>query len=133
MAPDSIGPPDNNRSDVDGCLEVCGELVVAGWDASELFDPVEESLNEVPLPINPAREHEGALAVGLRRNVGPGLSLGGLGPDGIAVITLVGQQDVSLAELVRQRAASVQSAICPPVIRGVTGDLRRRRARGFCS
>ena len=78
-------------------------LVVAGCDASELFDPVEEPLHEVALPIDPARENERALSVGLRRYVGPSPSLGGLGPDGIAVVALIGQQDISLTEFVRQR------------------------------
>lgn len=55
------------------------------------------------MPIDPARKHEGALTITLRRDVGPGLSLGGLSPNGIRVTTLVGQQDVPLAKLIRQR------------------------------
>lgn len=78
-------------------------LIVSGCDASKLFDLVEEELHEVPLPIDLARENEMTLPVGLRRDVGSGHSLGGLGPDGITVVALVRHQDVSLAELVRQR------------------------------
>ena len=63
----------------------------------------EKIFHEIPLPIDPAREYEGALAVCFRRDVGPGLSLGRLGPDGITVITLVGKQDVAFAEVFRQR------------------------------
>lgn len=55
------------------------------------------------MSIDPAGEHEGAFPVCLRRNIGPGLSLGGLSPDGIAVISLVGQQDISFTQFVRQR------------------------------
>lgn len=39
----------------------------------------------------------------LRRNIGPGLSRGSPGPDSIAVISLVGQQDVSFTQFVCQR------------------------------
>lgn len=77
-------------------------LIVSGCDASKLFDLVEEELHEVPLPIDLARANEMTLPVGLRRDVGSGLSLGGLGPDGITVVALVRHQDVSLAELARQ-------------------------------
>ncbi|KEY04831.1 hypothetical protein IL59_0207715 [Brucella suis bv. 4 str. 40] len=55
------------------------------------------------MPIDPARKHERALAIALRWDVGPGLSLGGLSPNGIRVIPLVGQQDVPLTKLIRQR------------------------------
>ena len=55
------------------------------------------------MSIDPAREHERALAVCLRRNIGPGLSLGGLGSDGVSVIALVGKQDISFTQFVRQR------------------------------
>ncbi len=83
-----------------------GTLAISGCDVSGLLDPVQQSLKEVPLPIDPAGEHEGAFTVCLRRDVGPDLSLGRLGPNGIADVPLVGPQDVSVAELVRQRAAS---------------------------
>src|SRR5690606_14638963 len=54
------------------------------------------------LPIDPAGESEATLAVGLRRNVGPGLPLGSLGANGVAVVALVGQQDVAFAKAVDQ-------------------------------
>lgn len=77
-------------------------FVVSGGDAPELLDLVEEPFDEVPLPVNPGREDEAALAIGLGRNVGPSLPLGGFGPDGIAVIALVGQQNGPLTEVLRQ-------------------------------
>ncbi|AHZ82768.1 hypothetical protein ASZ97_05800 [Brucella melitensis] len=86
-----------------GCEVVFRALIISGCDASELLDPVEEALHEIALPIDPARKHERALAIALRRDVGPGLSRGGLSPNGIRVIPLVGQQDVSLTKLIRQR------------------------------
>ncbi len=92
-------------------------LVVASCDASELFDPVEEPFHEVALPIDPAREDEGCLAVGFWRDVGPGLSLGRLCPDSVAVVALVRQQDVALAE-----------AVCQRVGLGAVGDLARGQA-----
>lgn len=55
------------------------------------------------MPVNPAREREGALAGRLRRDVGPGLALGRLGSDGVGVIALICKQDITFAEVVRQR------------------------------
>ena len=55
------------------------------------------------MPVNPAREREGSLAGCLRRDVGPGLALGRLGSDCVGVITLVGKQDITFAEVVCQR------------------------------
>ena len=96
MTPDSCG------DELYGGEVVFGALVISGCDSSELFDLVEESFNEVPLPIDPARKHERALAVCLRRDVGPGLSLGRLGADCVGVITLIGKQDITFAEVVCQ-------------------------------
>ena len=94
-------------------------LVVSGCYAPKLFDPVEEPFHEVPLAIDPGRKYERVLAVCLRRDVGPGFSLSGLGPNGIAVITLVGQQDISLAQFVCQRVGL-----------GAVGDLSTGQAKG---
>lgn len=98
---------------------VFGALVVSSCDATELFDPIEETLYEVALPVNPLREDEGALAVCLRRDVGPSLSFSSLGPNGVGIIALVGQQDISLVELVRQRVSL-----------GAVGDLAAGQTEG---
>jgi len=96
MAPDSCG------DEFDGGEEIGGVFVVAGGDATELFDSVEEALDRVALAVNPARKGKALLAVRLRRNVRPGFPLRRLGTDGIAVVALVGEQDVALAEGVGQ-------------------------------
>lgn len=54
------------------------------------------------MPVNPAREREGALAGRLRRDVGPGLALGRLGSDGVGVIALICKQDITFAKVTRQ-------------------------------
>lgn len=105
-------------------------FIVSGCDASELFDLIEEALHEVPLPIDSARENEGPF----RSSAGCWLrpSLGGLGPGGITVVALVSQQDISLAELVRQCVGL--SAVGDLTAGQTQADGRsRRRARGFCS
>lgn len=83
-------------------------LVVSGCDTSELFDPVEEAFHEVPLPIDPARGGKASLAIGLWRDVGPSLSGRCLGANGIAVISLVGQQDVSLAQNIKNENSPLE-------------------------
>lgn len=92
-------------------------LVVARCDASEVFDPVEEPLHEVSLPVDPAGEREASLSACLRRDIGPSPSRGRLRPDGIAVIALVGQQDVAFAEVFRKRISL-----------GAVGDLTAGQA-----
>ena len=46
--------PDQGRNEFDGGEEIERAFVVAGGDAAVLFDPVEEALDEVALPIHPS-------------------------------------------------------------------------------
>lgn len=57
-----------------------------------MFDPVEETLNQVAWAIDPAREREALLAIRVCRDVGPGFFRGGDSADGIAVIAFVAEQ-----------------------------------------
>jgi hypothetical protein len=57
-----------------------------------VLDAVEEALNEVALPVEPAREGKALLAVGARRDVGPGILAGSGFSDGVAVVALIGKQ-----------------------------------------
>lgn len=84
-----------------------------------MFDPVEEPFDEIALPIEPGGKGETALAIGLRRDVGPGFPFDRLGADGVAVIAPVGQQDVAFAEVLDQRFGL-----------GAVGDLARGQAEG---
>lgn len=77
-------------------------LVVAGGNASEVFDPIEEPFHEISLPVDPGGEGEACLAIGLGRDIGPSSTRGRLCPDGIAVISFVGQQNVTFAEVVNE-------------------------------
>src|SRR5690606_13320732 len=99
LAPHSCG------DELYGSEVVFGALVIPGCDASKLLDPIEEPFHEIALPIDPAREHEGTLAITFRWDVGPGFSLGGLGPNGVRVIALAGQEDAPFAKLIRQRVS----------------------------
>lgn len=85
-----------------------------------MFDAVEETLDEVALAIEPRREGERALAVCLGWDVSPGLSLPCLGADGVAVVALVGQKNVALAE-------SVDQGFGLPAV----GNLPSRQAQGY--
>jgi hypothetical protein len=60
--------PQADTDELDGGEIVGIILVVSGGDASELFDPVEEALDEIALAVEPGRKCEALLAVG---NVGP--------------------------------------------------------------
>jgi hypothetical protein len=87
--------PKARRDEFDGGEEVGRILVVAGGDAPELFDLVEEPFDEVALPVQPAGKDEPSLSVAARRNVGKHLLLGRTRPDGGCVVALVGEQDAA--------------------------------------
>jgi hypothetical protein len=55
--------PQSNGSEGDGGEEVSCELVVAGGDASEVFDLVEEALDEVARLVEIGAEADRVLAV----------------------------------------------------------------------
>jgi hypothetical protein len=86
--------PKARRDEFDGGEEVGGILVVAGGDATELFDLVEEPFDEVALPVQPAGKDEPSLPA--RRNVGKHPLFGRLRPDGCSVVALVGEQDAAV-------------------------------------
>lgn len=71
------------------------------------------------MPVNPPREGKGALAVGFWWYVVPSLSLCGFGADGVAVVALIGQQDVTFT-----KAADQQFGL------GAIGDLVAGQAEG---
>lgn len=103
MAVDSLrGAPDTSADEFDGGEIVLGALVVASCDASEVFDAVEEAFDEIALPIEPARECKALLAVGARRDVGPGILAGSGFSDGVAVVALIGKQRGTLGHRIKQ-------------------------------
>lgn len=54
-------------------------------------------VNQVPLAVNPGGKCKAAFAIGFGWDVGPGLVLIGLFPDGVAIVVFVGQQGDALA------------------------------------
>ena len=81
---------------------VFGALVVARGDAPEVLDAVEEAFDEIALPIEPARECRALIAVGPRRDVGPRILAGSDFSDGVAVVTLIGQQRGAFGHGIKQ-------------------------------
>jgi len=77
-------------------IEAVGEFVVAGREATKLFEPIEESLHQVtrfvPLPIELAR----GASVAPRRDDGLSPRLGDHCDEHVAVVSLVGDNCISL-------------------------------------
>lgn len=67
-----------------------------------MLDAVEEALDQVALAVEPAREGKALLAVGSRRDVGPGLLVGGGFADSVAVVALVRQQSGTFGHDIEQ-------------------------------
>lgn len=67
-----------------------------------MLDAVEEALDKVPLPVEPAGERKALLAVGARRDVGPGILAGGGFANGVAVVAFVGEQRRALRQSFQQ-------------------------------
>lgn len=55
------------RLDDETTVAVNRALVIARCETSELFDAIEESLHQIPLPVDPRRKGEGSPSAGLRR------------------------------------------------------------------
>ena len=74
-------------------------LVVAGRDASERLELVEEPLDEVALLVEEGAEREGSGAVGFRFHVGPGAAGGETGAQGVGVVGAISEQDLAGADV----------------------------------
>lgn len=81
--------------------EIVVASVKAGGDGSEVFEFVEEALDEVAASIEEGAEGENDLLVAHGFDAGPGATLGETGAHGVAVIGAVGQQDIALAKPVQ--------------------------------
>ena len=82
--------PESDGSEMDGGEEVSGELVVARGDASEVFEFVEEALDEVAPAIEAGIDRALRFAVALCRDVGNGAVCGQEFEDGVGIVTAVG-------------------------------------------
>jgi len=72
-----------------GCQEVAGELVVAGGDATEVLELVEEALDEVALTVDGLVDGALDLAGPVRGDVGVSPEALDVGDDGFTVVATV--------------------------------------------
>lgn len=78
----SLDTPDAQGDQLDGGEEVLRVFVVAGGNTPELFDPVEEAFDQIPLAIDPGGKGERPAPIGSDRDVGPSPVLFDQGADG---------------------------------------------------
>ena len=94
--------PEPNGSECDGCEEVSRELVVARGDASEVFEFVEEALDEVALAVNLGLNDAADADIALRGDVRGGA--GGLyqGDDRMREVAPIGNDVARQGDAVDQ-------------------------------
>ena len=91
--------------------EIIGRvLLVSRGDATEMFDPVEETLDAIALPIERGAEASLPFPVGFRWDVGRGPGFFNAPAQPIGVISLVGKQDGVLAQAGEQTCKKQMSA-----------------------
>lgn len=84
------------------------ELVVAGGDTPELFEPVEEALDMVALAIECLGPTEALLAPDHVGNVGDGAARLDVNAQAIGIIGLVGDDDGAAGEIAQERLGTGQ-------------------------
>jgi hypothetical protein len=92
-----------------------------------VLDAVEEALVNVPLPVEPAGERKALLAVGARRDVGPGILAGGGFANGVAVVAFVGEQRRALRQSLQQGLGFLAVVDLTAVRRRATGQPSPKR------
>ncbi len=108
-----MAQPDAHRGELDHGAEVFGELVVAGGDAAEMLELTDETLDEIPLPIEPLGEAKPFFAIALGGNVGRCAVVLDMRADMVSVIGLVRQDDDARSQFVEQ-------LFCDPAIVGLS-------------
>jgi hypothetical protein len=83
---------EEGADEIDGGGEAGVGLVVAGGDAAELFEPLEEVLDQMPPFVHFDVVRNGRLAIRLRRDDGGGAPLVQCGAQRVAVECLVGDE-----------------------------------------
>ena len=94
-----MAQPEMNGSEFEHGEEVCGVLLVARSQSSEVFDAVEEPLDAVARPVEHSAEAGLPARMRHRRDVGRGASGFDLATQLVGVISLVGQHDRVLAQM----------------------------------
>jgi len=94
--------PESNGSESDCGEEISGEFVIARGDAAEVFEFVEEALDEVALSVDRWIDRALVLSVALGRDMGGGAA--GLDDcdDGAGVVTAIGDDVACQAHPVEQ-------------------------------
>ncbi len=104
--------PDTDGGEFEHGEIVRGGLFVARGDTSEVFDLVEEALDEIALFVKLGIERTGLASVGLGRDIG-GCSAtfdpvsDAVGIVGVGIVGLVGQADAALLQRLEQRASGL--------------------------
>ena len=96
---DSIELRDSHGCELNESQEGGSELVVAGSDATELLELVEEAFNVVALAIDSFGPAEALFAPDHVGNVGDGAARFDVSPQAIGIVSLVGDNDCVLAEV----------------------------------
>jgi len=97
-----MSEPQSNGSEGDGGEEVPCELVVAGGDAPEVFDFVEEALDEIALSVKREIDRALDLDVALGRNVGLGAARLDERDDAFRIIAAIGDNVAGQANAAEQ-------------------------------
>jgi len=98
-----MSDPESGSCECDGGEEVPCELVIAGGDGSEVFELVEEALDEVALAVDFGIDGALELAVALGRDVRRGAMGGDQLDDGAGIIAAVGAGVACRVEAGEQR------------------------------
>lgn len=93
---------------MDESHETGSELVIAGGDATELFELVEEAFDVVALAVKCLGPAEALLAADHVGNVGDGAAIFDVGSQTIGVVGLVGDDDGAAAEIGQERFGAGQ-------------------------
>ena len=109
-----MSQPDADRSELDGSEEVVVPFVVSGCDGSEVFEFVEEALDEVSVAIEEGAEGGLLLASWHGLDVGPCAPRGNLDTQGIGVVGAVGEQDVTVSQ-------GIEHVACAAPVMGLAG------------
>jgi hypothetical protein len=121
-----------NSGEFDEADEVCEQLVVSGCDAAELFELVEEALNDVALLVELGVVRPLERPVPLGRNDGLADAFSDPAAQVIGVVALVRDGDVrgeALDQFVRESDVVVLAASRS----GAPACQAYRRRRGFCA
>jgi hypothetical protein len=104
-------PPDADGCELDRGEEVVVSFVIAGGHSSEPLEFAKEALDEDAVATEEGAEGGAAFTIWHRLDVGLGTTCGQFGPERIAVVSAVGEQDIAITQGVQHVGSAV--AIVP--------------------